>query len=144
MAKNKQHYKSTTHRGLVMIDCTSRMLKSLPNFLSITGVVSARQKEGKGKHKCEHDRAMALPPTTVSQSWSPRRQQSLWLHCMCGHSVMWLGGMCRLGFWAVLNLSNHSYVISSFRFVYDSSRDLFIYFYAVLGQQDARKERILK
>ena len=53
-----------------MIDCTSRTLKSLPNLLSITGVVSARQKEGKGKHKCEHDRAMAPPPTTVSQSWS--------------------------------------------------------------------------
>ncbi len=43
------HYKRTLNIALAMTDSISRMLKSLPNILAITGGVSARQKEGKEK-----------------------------------------------------------------------------------------------
>ena len=61
------HYKRTLNISLAMTYSISRMLKSLPNILAITGGVSARQKEGKEQQNCEHDETMALFPMTVSQ-----------------------------------------------------------------------------
>ena len=45
------HYKRTLNIALAMTNSISRMLKSLPNMLAITGGISARQKEGKEKTK---------------------------------------------------------------------------------------------
>ena len=45
----KQHYNSTPQKEPAMIVHISRMLKSLPNILAITGGVSSRQKEGNEK-----------------------------------------------------------------------------------------------
>ena len=67
MSKDQQHYNITPHIELAMTCSISRMLKSLPNSLAITGGVSTRQKEGKEKIDREHDKAMALFPMTASQ-----------------------------------------------------------------------------
>jgi hypothetical protein len=67
MRKDLQHYKRTLHMELAMTDSISRMLKSLPNILAITGGVSSRQKEGKEKHNSEPYEHMALSPMTLSQ-----------------------------------------------------------------------------
>ena len=44
-----QEYKSTLRKTALGDGGKTCMRKSLPNFLAITGVVSARQKEGNGK-----------------------------------------------------------------------------------------------
>ena len=49
MRTDQLHYKRTLNIALAMTYSISRMLKSLPNILAITGGVSRRQKEGKGK-----------------------------------------------------------------------------------------------
>ena len=46
---SKQHYNSTPEKELAMIMHVSSMGIPLPNMLAITGGVSSRQKEGKGK-----------------------------------------------------------------------------------------------